>query len=598
MRPTEERQLLEREALASVATSISSIFTVHEPLDRMLHLCMESLVWHLDVSLARVWLLDHTGDTLILAGSAGLSTNLKGEYSRVPVAAPLKIGEMVRDRRPRLTNRLQEESWVRNPQWVAREHLRAFAGYPLVAQDKVVGVLALFARHELGPRTLDELAGIAANLAQCIVRSRTEEALRTSEERLALAVEGAGMALWDWDLQSDAMVWSPPFFALLGYEVGRTLPSREAWEARIHPEDRARVRAEMAHCLQRHQPLSHDYRLVRADTGDVVWVAARGKYLYDAAGVGIRLIGALFNINHRKQAEAEIQRLLEEAQARQRELREKQAQLVQSAKLASIGELTTGLAHELNNPLNNIALFLGNALDLIEAHLTGPLKDPLISSLREASGQVDRAAAIITHLRMFGRSGKESFQPLEINSVIRAARALLAERMRLAQVETIVSLEVANPLVDGCQIQLEQVLVNLLANAIDAVAEAPRKAITLSSTLTDDRVTVSVKDSGIGIPPEYLSRVFDPFFTTKEVGQGTGLGLSIAFGIVKEHHGEIAVTSQVGHGTEFTIQLPISGAAVLAQRPLEDASTNRVERLTEEADGGWSGDRVAKEHGS
>jgi PAS domain S-box-containing protein len=560
--PTSDDQLLvERESLASLVTKISHILTADHPLDRILQQCTESLVWHLDVALVEVWLLDASGDSLVLAASTGNVERAYGQGHRMTVSSSVDIGAMMEHRRPRLTYSLQEQGWLSDPEWAKQEGLMTYVEYPLIVQDRVIGVMAMFSRYRLGNRTLEELGGIAGWIAQCVRRSQNEQALRRNEERLALAVEGAGMALWDWDLRSDEVVWSAQFYALLGYEPSTVVPSREAWQQRVHPDDRERVLQEIDASRHGQTPLNHDYRIITADRGELLWVAGRGKFVYDDTGDGVRLIGALFNINHRKSTEAEIRRLLNEAQHTQQELREKQAQLVQTAKLASVGELTTGLAHELNNPLNNIALFVGNALDVVSEQVTGVAKDRLADQLRAAEEQVNRAATIINHLRMFGRSGKQEFVPVEINAVIKASLKFLSERLRVAQIEITLILDISNPLVNGCQIRLEQVLVNLLTNAIDAVKGSPNKRLTVSSQVTDRGVVVCIHDTGTGICPEHLTRIFDPFFTTKEVGDGTGLGLSIAFGIIKDHHGDITVDSRLGYGTTFTILLPVSASS-------------------------------------
>src|SRR6266568_1533177 len=179
----------------------------------------------------------------------------------------------------------------------------------------------------------------------------------------------------------------------------------------------------------------------------------------------------------------------EEVQRREQELREKQEQLVQAGKLATLGELTTGVAHELNNPLNNIGLFIGNVIDLIELGKGDPQR--ILRELHSA-------------------------------------------------------------------IQLEQVFINLLTNARDAMTEVTPKAITISCTPQVDMVEISVCDTGPGIPIEWQQKIFDPFFTTKEVGAGTGLGLSITYGIIKEHQGTITVENAPNIGALFRIQLPLN----------------------------------------
>ena len=251
-----------------------------------------------------------------------------------------------------------------------------------------------------------------------------------------------------------------------------------------------------------------------------------------------------------------------EMQRREQELRDKQEQLVQAGKLATLGELTTGVAHELNNPLNNTALFVGNAVDLIE--LGAADHGRIVRELHRAMQQVGKATEIISHLRTFGRAAPVSREPISLRQVIEQALSLVQEQLHLREVEVTVDLGPEEPVVLGNPIQLEQVFINLLTNARDAVADAPRKAIRISGAVGAGAVEVTVADTGHGIPPELEPRVFDPFFTTKEVGKGMGLGLSITYGIIKDHGGTISVVNPPpappGEGAAFRIQLPLAPA--------------------------------------
>ena len=247
-----------------------------------------------------------------------------------------------------------------------------------------------------------------------------------------------------------------------------------------------------------------------------------------------------------------------EVQRREQELRDKQEQLVQAGKLATLGELTTGVAHELNNPLNNIGLFVGNAVDLID--LAVMEKGEILDELRHAMQQVGKATEIISHLRTFGRAAPVSRDPISLREVIERALSLMREQLRLREIDVTVDLGPDEPVVVGNAIQLEQVFINLLTNARDAVAESPRKLIDISATIASGAVEVALADTGQGIPPGLERRIFDPFFTTKEVGKGTGLGLSITYGIIKEHGGTISVVSPPGEGATFLIHLPLAPA--------------------------------------
>ncbi len=231
---------------------------------------------------------------------------------------------------------------------------------------------------------------------------------------------------------------------------------------------------------------------------------------------------------------SDLKETTEAVQHREQELREKQEQLVQAGKLATLGELTTGVAHELNNPLNNIGLFIGNAIDLIELGVVDADPDQILHELNSAMQQVRKATEIISHLRTFGRAASVSYEPVVIEQVMERALSLMAEQLRLRQIEVQVHFPADEVIVIGNAIQLEQVFI-----------------------VHADVVELRVRDTGPGIPEGLEQRIFDPFFTTKKVGTGTGLGLSITYGIIKDHQGIISVDSRPGEGALFVIHLPL-----------------------------------------
>jgi C4-dicarboxylate-specific signal transduction histidine kinase len=254
---------------------------------------------------------------------------------------------------------------------------------------------------------------------------------------------------------------------------------------------------------------------------------------------------------------SDLKETTEAVQRREQELREKQEQLVQAGKLATLGELTTGVAHELNNPLNNIGLFVGNAIDLIELGMADAEPERILQELYNAMQQVRKATEIISHLRTFGRAASVSREPVGILQVIERSLSLMREQLRLRQIEVVLHFPPEEIIVVGNAIQLEQVFINLLTNARDAMINSPRKVLTIECKVQADTVSIGVSDTGPGIAPELEQRIFDPFFTTKEVGTGTGLGLSITYGIIKEHQGTITVRSRQNEGASFLIQLPL-----------------------------------------
>jgi C4-dicarboxylate-specific signal transduction histidine kinase len=261
----------------------------------------------------------------------------------------------------------------------------------------------------------------------------------------------------------------------------------------------------------------------------------------------------------------DLRETTQEMERREQELRDKQEQLVQAGKLATLGELTTGVAHELNNPLNNIGLYVGNVIDRIR--LGEDEAEPLVGDLEKAMEQVRKATEIISHLRTFGRAARVSIDLVDVDDVIERSLLLVQEQLRLRGIEVELELCPDELLVLANPIQLEQVFINLLTNARDALADTKRKTIRITSSRDDELIRISFSDTGPGIPTELEQRIFDPFFTTKEVGTGTGLGLSITYSILKEYGGEISVSSRPGTGATFLIELPFAAEGP-AQEPL------------------------------
>lgn len=236
------------------------------------------------------------------------------------------------------------------------------------------------------------------------------------------------------------------------------------------------------------------------------------------------------------------------------QLQSAQKQLIQAGKLASLGTLSAGIAHELNNPLAGIKLFAQN---LLRYQSSGKLtNNKLDESLSKIDGLVDKAADIIEHLRAFSRQSSGKLEPLLVNKPVEDALSMLSEQLRLRNIELKVDLKSDLPPVLGDANQLEQVMINLITNARDAVEQSGQKEISLRTFDADGYVVIEVVDSGCGIAPDDLDKIFDPFFTTKAVGEGTGLGLSISHGIVEYHGGDIEVESVINQGTTFRVKLP------------------------------------------
>jgi C4-dicarboxylate-specific signal transduction histidine kinase len=249
--------------------------------------------------------------------------------------------------------------------------------------------------------------------------------------------------------------------------------------------------------------------------------------------------------------------LEEELSKRKREeklRRNAEIMMLSQAKLASLGEMATGIAHEINQPLTYIQVILQAARkDLTDDSLNF---DEFMGEIDESLRQVSRITTIIDHLRTFGRVDHMEFAPVDLHSVINDTLISLRQRIKLENIDLVLELSDGLPEVSGIATQLEQILVNLIINAIDALEGCPKKHLIIRLKIADGQNIIEVEDNGSGVREEDLGKIFEPFFTTKEVGKGTGVGLSIVYGIVREHGGTIGCKSNLGAGVVFTLSLP------------------------------------------
>ena len=258
-----------------------------------------------------------------------------------------------------------------------------------------------------------------------------------------------------------------------------------------------------------------------------------------------------------------------------------EAQLFQNEKMAAIGQLVSGVAHELNNPLTSIA---GLTELLLERD---PGDEPPRQHLKVIHEQADRAGRIVRNLLTFVRKGASEQAPFDVNEVVPRTTMLVAYEMRVREIELVTQVSAEPLMVMGDHNEVQQVLLNLLTNAVQAVSDlAPgrRRAVAVETRREGDRALLVVRDTGDGVPEEYVPNLFTPFFTTKAEGQGTGLGLSLSYGLIQAHRGSLSYAPVGSGGAEFTVNLPLAESPAPLQHPGarrilvadDDAATHRV----------------------
>ncbi len=235
-----------------------------------------------------------------------------------------------------------------------------------------------------------------------------------------------------------------------------------------------------------------------------------------------------------------------------RELEERQEQLVQARKISAIGTFTSGIAHELNNPVNNIVL----TAEAFQEDFEQLDHDEALGMIQDILAQADRASEIVKNLLDFSRSERPEMVSVSVCSVIDETLKLVGNQMLVSKVEAEKQIPENFPSVHGDYKSLQQVFLNLFINAIQAMPNGGKMSIRGYLSNGDRILRVEVSDTGIGIEPEHIPLIFDPFYTTKDVGKGTGLGLSVTYSIVQKHGGTVEVQSEKGRGTTFTVILP------------------------------------------
>ena len=396
------------------------------------------------------------------------------------------------------------------------------------------------------------LAAIAALWRQLRRVETGERALRDSEERYALAMEGANEGHWDWNLESDQLFLSSKMKMLEGKDEDHATTTRAAWNATtlVHVDDRARFSAAIKDHLEGRTPsFECEYR-VEQRNGDWRWLLARGRCLRDAAGKPYRFVGSAIDVTDQKQAQADKEHL--------------EAQLRQSQKMEAIGTLAGGIAHDFNNILGAI---LGYGELAQERAVHDSALRRYLDNVMHAAG---RAKMLVDRILGFSRSGLGERAHVHVQSVIEESLELIAASLP-ANIRLEKKLDAGDAALIGDSTQLHQVAMNLCTNALHAMEAGGTLTVLLERIRLAEGRSLSrgalspgsyarlvIQDTGTGIPSAVVERIFDPFFTTKGIGEGTGLGLSLVHGIVTDLGGGIDVKTTVGHGTRFEIWLPIT----------------------------------------
>lgn len=367
------------------------------------------------------------------------------------------------------------------------------------------------------------------------LRKRAQDALATSEQRFATAMDAIREGLWDWQIENNEVYFSPTYYTMLGYEVNEFTPSNDAWFDRVHPDDRGEAERAIRDCLNGlTEGFEIEFRMLKK-SGEWCWIGGRGRVVARAAdGRAVRMIGTHIDVTERKRLEDERLR---------------------SQKLESLGVLAGGIAHDFNNLL---AAMLAH-VSLVQYRL--PPGGENQEDLDAAVNAILRSRDLTRQLMTFTKGGMPVRKPIALHKLIAESAAFVLHGSNCRA-----ELSIADDLrmVNADEAQIVQVLQNLVINAAQAMPgggiihvsarNAELAADTFEKLPAGEYVEISVRDTGSGIPEEIRGRIFDPYFTTK--AQGTGLGLASVFAIVGNHGGYVTFSTGEGEGTTFTLYLP------------------------------------------
>jgi PAS domain S-box-containing protein len=531
----EARETLQR-AIAFRAEVSNALSQSDVPLDAILQDCAEAVVRHVDVALARIWLVNETQKVLELHASAGISTDLTDPHTRIPVGTS-KIGRIALTGLPESTNHVQTDPSICDREWAEREGLISFAGHPLSLAGKVIGVLVVFACHRFRQNLLDNLSYVATVITRGIEQKRTEQAFRDSEETLRLAAEATELGTWDWDLTTDVLALNARTRIIFGLPPEGE-PSYELFLEMIHPDDRERVHKTIEHSLDPGSNGNYDieYRVVRQD-GVLKWVKEKGQVSFKGKfpdRAPVRFVGTVIDITDAKRKEEEL----------------REANKAKDEFLAT-------LSHELRTPLTSIYGW-ANLLHAGQLDRAGSMKAYEVIE-RNVKAQMQLVDDLLNVSSII--VGKVKLVPKWLDPVPTIDAAVESIRPAAEVKGLHVHAQSNGPvLIFADPDRLQQVISNLLNNAMKFTEKGGE--IKVDFGRVQNSFHINVRDTGEGISPEFLPHVFDQFrqadaSTTRKHG-GLGLGLNIVRRLTEMHGGSVAAHSEgKGKGTTMTIRLPL-----------------------------------------
>ncbi|MGC2060406.1 MAG: PAS domain S-box protein, partial [Candidatus Sulfotelmatobacter sp.] len=434
----------------AVRADVSMAFGKEESLKTILGECSEIIVRHLGAAFARIWTLSDDGKMLELQASAGMYTHLDGAHSHIPIGQ-FKIGMIAQEQKPHLTNDVLNDPRMSDKAWAEKEGMASFAGYPLNVGDRTIGVLAMFSRKPVTPETTETLASGADLIAQAIERKHAEDKLRDSERSLRQLTETIPQMLWSAEADGAIDYCNQRVLDYTGLSAEQVRGA--GWMKSVHHDEIEKMEQAWKAAVSTGEPFQYEFRGRRAADHAYRWCISSALPLRDQEDRVIKWFGSVVDLHDWKEAQQALQMT--------------QAELARVSRLTTMGELAASIAHEVNQPLTAVTNNSSACLRLLAADNLKP--EVLRRALEEIVADGNRASAVVTRIRGFIRKAPAERNELDINEVIQEAltladRELYENRVRLER-----QLMKGLPRVLADRVQMQQVLLNLIVNGIEAM---------------------------------------------------------------------------------------------------------------------------------
>jgi PAS domain S-box-containing protein len=507
---------------------------------------LDVMVQRLDYQRCMIFLKDINKNRLFTAASRGFTDTelalINESWGLLDPGGTGVLQKIFSRQEPVMLEDMDESSeYDQNDREISRQlHLHSMICVPVLHKGESLGIIAVDSeksQREFREGDINLLMAVASQTGLGIANARSFEKLQNSEKKYRTLIETIQDIVYTVDLDNRFTYVSPMVENISGY-AGKELIGLDFIEI-VHSPHRGFVKEKFKNDRNAGDVATYEIE-VRARDKTIVPVELNDAPLTDNEGKIIGRIGVARDVTAR---------YLEEANRKEIEVR-----ALAQDKLATLGEIATGVAHEINQPLSFIKIILESSLhDMADNKMN---REELSGDFNESLRQVNKITNIISHLRNYGRPEPASFGPVSLSKVFDDTLLLMNDRLRLKNITLLIDTAENIPVLSGNHARLEQVFVNLMQNSMDAMEVQGKGEIIVTAQTAGNDVLITYSDTGEGMDPKVQERIFEPFFTTKEAGKGTGIGLSIVYSIIQEHKGVISCISEKGKGATFNIMLP------------------------------------------